>query len=223
MPLVSVFHDSLCKALGEDVTEESFDELCFEFGLELDEVTSDYEIVKKEQGEEAAKGKSTRVIFKVDCPANRYDILCLEGLVRALQIFKGLQTPPVYVLSPPKPVANMTLTVSAATAKIRPFVVAAVLRGVTFDPDRYQSFIDLQDKLHHNICRRRTLVAIGTHDLSTLTPPFTGSASQGYCFQASEYRRGNGWQSAHGVLLQPPAAEGIFAHYSQQPSVPCHL
>jgi phenylalanyl-tRNA synthetase beta chain len=176
MPLVSVFHDSLCKALGEDVTEESFDELCFEFGLELDEVTSDYEIVKKEQGEEAAKGKSTRVIFKVDCPANRYDILCLEGLVRALQIFKGLQTPPVYVLSPPKPVANMTLTVSAATAKIRPFVVAAVLRGVTFDPDRYQSFIDLQDKLHHNICRRRTLVAIGTHDLSTLTPPFTYEA-----------------------------------------------
>jgi phenylalanyl-tRNA synthetase beta chain len=30
----------------------------------------------------------------------------------------------------------------------------------------------LQDKLHQNICRRRQLVAIGTHDLDTLTPPF---------------------------------------------------
>jgi phenylalanyl-tRNA synthetase beta chain len=32
--------------------------------------------------------------------------------------------------------------------------------------------MDLQDKLHQNICRRRQLVAIGTHDLDTLAPPF---------------------------------------------------
>ena len=30
----------------------------------------------------------------------------------------------------------------------------------------------MQDKLHQNICRRRQLVAIGTHDLDTLQPPF---------------------------------------------------
>jgi phenylalanyl-tRNA synthetase beta chain len=48
-----------------------------------------------------------------------------------------------------------------------------VLRGVTFSRASYDSFIDLQDKLHNNICRKRALVAIGTHDLSTLSPPFT--------------------------------------------------
>lgn len=32
--------------------------------------------------------------------------------------------------------------------------------------------MDLQDKLHQNICRRRQLVAIGTHDLDTLKTPF---------------------------------------------------
>ena len=36
----------------------------------------------------------------------------------------------------------------------------------------YDSFIDLQDKLHHNLCRRRSLVAIGTHDFDTLKGPF---------------------------------------------------
>jgi phenylalanyl-tRNA synthetase beta subunit len=36
--------------------------------------------------------------------------------------------------------------------------------------------MDLQDKLHHNIGRKRTLVAIGTHDLDTLTPPFSYEA-----------------------------------------------
>eukprot|EP00928_Gymnodinium_smaydae_P078657 TRINITY_DN62763_c0_g1_i1.p2 TRINITY_DN62763_c0_g1~~TRINITY_DN62763_c0_g1_i1.p2 ORF type:complete len:631 (+),score=187.25 TRINITY_DN62763_c0_g1_i1:105-1997(+) len=177
MPTVSVFQDSLQTALAPfEVTEESFEDLCFEFGLELDDVTSDYLIAKKERGEEAAKGLSNRIIYKVDVPANRYDLLCIEGLVRALKVFRGVTKAPLYKLDPPKPLPKMTMTVKAETAQIRPFVVCAVLRGCTFDQDRYQSFIDLQDKLHQNICRKRTLVAIGTHDLSTLTPPFTYEA-----------------------------------------------
>jgi len=34
----------------------------------------------------------------------------------------------------------------------------------------------LQEKLHGTLARKRTLVAIGTHDLSTLVPPFTYDA-----------------------------------------------
>lgn len=56
---------------------------------------------------------------------------------------------------------------------MRPYVVSAVLRDVKFTQERYDSFIDLQDKLHQNICRRRTLVAIGTHDLDSVEGPFT--------------------------------------------------
>ena len=44
---------------------------------------------------------------------------------------------------------------------------------------RYDSFIDLQDKLHQNICRKRSLVAIGTHDLSTIQGPFSYEALPG--------------------------------------------
>lgn len=36
----------------------------------------------------------------------------------------------------------------------------------------YASFIDLQDKLHQNLCRMRKFVAIGTHDLDTIEGPF---------------------------------------------------
>mmetsp|Transcript_32995 Transcript_32995/g.83761 ORF Transcript_32995/g.83761 Transcript_32995/m.83761 type:complete len:629 (-) Transcript_32995:143-2029(-) len=175
MPVVGVYEDVLSQALG-GIDEHSFDALCFEFGLELDDVTSDFEIACKERGKLAAEGLSKRVIYKVDIPANRYDLLCVEGVVRALSIFKGTLKTPVYQLSQKAPVANMRMTVHASVAQIRPFVVCAVLRGVTFNQDRYQSFIDLQDKLHMNICRKRTLCAIGTHDLSTLTPPFTYEA-----------------------------------------------
>jgi phenylalanyl-tRNA synthetase beta chain len=55
---------------------------------------------------------------------------------------------------------------------VRAYTAAAILRGVKFTPSNYASFIELQDKLHHNICRRRQLVSIGTHDLDTIKPPF---------------------------------------------------
>ncbi len=64
------------------------------------------------------------------------------------------------------------------TQRIRPIVVGAVLRNITFDADSYNSFIKLQDKLHQNLCRNRTLVAIGTHDLDTIQPPFIYDARE---------------------------------------------
>ena len=60
------------------------------------------------------------------------------------------------------------VVVRPETALVRPFLVCAVLRGVKFDAARYNSFIDLQDKLHANLCRQRSLVSIGTHDLGTV-------------------------------------------------------
>src|SRR5690349_12140222 len=59
---------------------------------------------------------------------------------------------------------------------IRPFVVGAILRDISFDPESYRSFIDFQDKLHSSVGRKRTLVAIGTHDYDTLHGPFTYEA-----------------------------------------------
>lgn len=40
-----------------------------------------------------------QVIYKIDIPANRYDMLCLEGIARALNIFRGRQAPPQYRLA----------------------------------------------------------------------------------------------------------------------------
>lgn len=62
------------------------------------------------------------------------------------------------------------------TEKVRPYVAAAVLRGVKFTQRRYESFIALQDKIHNNLARNRTLVSIGTHDLSKCKGPFTYEA-----------------------------------------------
>lgn len=47
---MGVNRDDLFEALGRTYTEDEFDELCFEFGIELDEVTSEaMELQKQSQ------------------------------------------------------------------------------------------------------------------------------------------------------------------------------
>ncbi|WOK93067.1 hypothetical protein Cni_G01760 [Canna indica] len=178
MPTVSVGRDRLFAALGQTYSQEDFEALCFEFGIELDDVTTEKAIIRKEKhlDEEETGDEDEEVIYKIEVPANRYDLLCLEGIARALRIFIDKEASPVYTVTNIPPNSMLKMHVKPETSLIRPFVVCAILRGVTFDEARYNSFIDLQDKLHQNICRRRTLVAIGTHDLDTIQGPFSYEA-----------------------------------------------
>ncbi|KAF3405305.1 Phenylalanine-tRNA ligase beta subunit [Talaromyces pinophilus] len=165
MPTISVDKYALFKELGRDYTTEEFDELCFEFGIELDEDT---------ENEPRAENEPPQL--KIDIPANRYDLLCFEGIALMLNVFLGRKPFPNYRLVPPASGQLEKIIVKEDTTRIRPYVAGAILRGVTFDAARYQSFIGLQDKLHQNIARQRTLVSIGTHDLDTIKGPFTYEA-----------------------------------------------
>ena len=50
------------------------------------------------------------------------------------------------------------LRILPETADVRPYCLAAVLRAVNLNKARYDSLIDLQEKLHHNICRERLVI-----------------------------------------------------------------
>lgn len=176
MPTIGVKRDDLMKALGREYTEKEFDQLCFEFGVELDEVTSEKQQVAKEQGKDKAVGLSDDVIYKIDIPANRYDLLCLEGFVHSLKVFLKDYSAPKFVLKEPENGVRQRLVVKPSTQQVRPVAVCAILRNITITQQVYDSFIDLQDKLHQNIGRKRTLVSIGTHDLDTIQGPFVYDA-----------------------------------------------
>lgn len=174
MPTVGIKRDLLFERLGQTYTDEEFDQLCFDYGLELDEVTSEKTMLSKEKGADQAGEASEEVIYKIDVPANRYDLLCLEGLSRSLLVFLQKMRVPHFKQVRPKVMQH--LIVEKDVEKVRPFAVAAVLRNITFTQDSYNSFIDLQDKLHHNLGRKRTLVSMGTHDLDTIQGPFRYTA-----------------------------------------------
>lgn len=44
-------------------------------------------MIEKEQGCEQGMHASEEIIYKIDVPANRYDLLCLESLTTGLLIF----------------------------------------------------------------------------------------------------------------------------------------
>ncbi|CAF3669957.1 unnamed protein product [Rotaria sp. Silwood1] len=163
MPTIGVKRSLLFNELGQKFTDEEFDQLCFDYGLELDDI----EPLPETNGED--------VEYKIEIPANRFDILCLEGLSRGLKIFLQKAEMPKFHISNQK---LIRMKVLPNTKRIRPIVVGAVLRNITFNTDSYNSFIKLQDKLHLNLCRNRTLVAIGTHDLDTIKPPFIYDARE---------------------------------------------
>ncbi|PKS10331.1 hypothetical protein jhhlp_002082 [Lomentospora prolificans] len=169
MPTITVDKYKLYEALGQKFTTEEFEDLCFEFGIELDEDTEDSD-------RPIVDGKQAPPELKIEIPANRYDMLCFEGIALMLNIFRGTIPPPDFKLLKFQDEKAEVIKVAQDTTKVRPLVAGAILRNITFDQERYNSFISLQDKLHQNLARQRTLVSIGTHDLDTVQGPFTYEA-----------------------------------------------
>lgn len=168
MPTISIPRDLFYKELGVTMSDQEFDELCFEFGIELDEVTTEKrQVLNMAGGNADVASLSDEVIYKIEIPANRYDLLCLEGLVDALRVYLGKAQMPSVTVTP----GPLVMNVDASVNSIRPFIVCAVLRDITFTQASYDSFIELQDKLHTGLARHRTLVSMGTHDLDRLQGP----------------------------------------------------
>jgi len=49
--------------------------------------TTEKQMIAKEQGSDQDIDASEEIIYKIDIPANRYDLLCLESLSIGLLIF----------------------------------------------------------------------------------------------------------------------------------------
>ena len=171
MPTVTVNRDALFKALGRTFTDEEFDNLCFEFGIELDEVTTEEKMFEAEQKKSGAH-LSKEVLYKIEVAANRYDLLCLEGLALALSVFLEQKKMPEFKVLNVLPAEERQLIVDPSVGKVRPFGLSAILRGINFTDETLKGFMELQEKLHNNICRGRKLVSMGTHDLDTVKGPF---------------------------------------------------
>jgi phenylalanyl-tRNA synthetase beta chain len=105
---------------------------------------------------------------------NRPDLFSVEGVARAMRGFLGIETGlPSYTVQP----SGISFSIDPNLSAIRPFLGSAVIRGVSFDEESIISIMGLQEALHWAVGRGRSKVAIGIHDLDSVTPPFRYIAS----------------------------------------------
>ncbi|XP_065746832.1 leucine-rich repeat-containing protein 47 [Phocoena phocoena] len=68
--------------------------------------------------------------------------------------------------------APLTVRVSPGVGDVRPFIVGAVVRGMDLQPgNALKRFLSSQTKLHEDLCEKRTVATIATHDLRAIRGP----------------------------------------------------
>ncbi|XP_073512832.1 leucine-rich repeat-containing protein 47 [Phyllobates terribilis] len=68
--------------------------------------------------------------------------------------------------------AALTISVAASAKDVRPYIVCCVVRGMNLKPgNALKRFLTAQTKLHEDMCDKRTLATIATHDLQLVKGP----------------------------------------------------
>jgi len=159
MPVVDVDPDELRELTGHD--EKSDDELkddLFNLGLEFEGETDDGEL-------------------QLEFAPDRLDRLSVEGVARSLRYQYGDDTG-VYVPDTNDP--DWTYEVEESVPEGRPYVTGAIVRDVNMTEDVLESLIQLQEKLHATMGRKRAKAAIGIHDLTMLKGAGLGDDASGH-------------------------------------------
>jgi phenylalanyl-tRNA synthetase beta chain len=144
MPVVDIDPDELRALTGHD--EKGDEELksdLFGLGLEFEGETDDG-------------------LLQFEFGPDRLDRLSVEGVARSLRYHYGDDRG---VRVPDTNDPDFTFVVDGDVPDERPYVTGAVVRGVDLDDAALESLIQLQEKLHATMGRKRAKGAIGIHDL----------------------------------------------------------
>ncbi len=113
--------------------------------------------------------------IEIEVFPNRPDLLSYHGFKRAFLGFigkqKGLKE---YKLN--KPEKNYLVKIDPSVKDIRPYTACAIVKGLKFDDEKIKEIIDMQEKLHLTIGRKRKKLAIGIYPLEKITLPITFKA-----------------------------------------------
>ncbi len=99
---------------------------------------------------------------------NRPDLWSVEGIARQLRGHLGTEEGlPEFKVKD----SGVELVVSKKMSKIRPVIMAAVVKGLAFDDEAIKQMIQLQEKVANSYGRRRREAAIGIYDFDRIVPP----------------------------------------------------
>ena len=155
MPVINFSYKDLCSIIGEEIPIETLYDRIPMMGavMESTDMTSDE--------------------MSVELFPDRADLYCVEGMGRGIRAFFDIE-PGMAEYEVEE--TDIEFTVDSSVKDVRPVFLGAAVFDVTIDDTLLKSIMEMQEKLHVTIGRKRSKVAIGIHDLDKVTPPFTYKA-----------------------------------------------
>jgi len=115
--------------------------------------------------------------IQVEIFPNRPDLLSYQGFKRAFLAYLnkkshiGLKE---YKIN--KPLKDYIVYIDKSVEKIRPFTSCAIVKNLEFNDEKIKEIIDIQEKLHFTLGRKRKKLAIGIYPLEKISLPITYEA-----------------------------------------------
>jgi len=153
MPVITLQSERFSKFVGRRLTVKDMEKWLPWLGFDIEEVGADS--------------------VKVEFNPNRVDFCSYSGIARAFRGLMNWETGlPKYDVKEGKTV----LKISKAVSKIRPYMLAAVVRNIRLDEEAIVDLMEMQEDLHWGIGRNRKKASIGVHNLDVVESPFTFTA-----------------------------------------------
>lgn len=152
MPVISFKYSDLCTLIGQDVPMETLTDRIPMIGADI---------------EHAEAGCDD---MSVEFFPDRPDMYSVEGTARSMRAFLGLETGmKTYEVKK----SGFEVFIDKSVKDVRPYFLCGIVRGVDIDENMLKSIMEMQEKLHTTIGRKRKKLAIGIHDLDKVHAPFT--------------------------------------------------
>ncbi len=116
----------------------------------------------------------TETELMIEVFPNRPDLLSLQAMSRAILDYTEKSKTKTYTVE--KPEKDFIVNVDKSVRKVRPYTVCAIVKGLKLDEQRIQDIIDIQEKLHLTIGRKRKKLAIGVYPLEKIKLPISYEA-----------------------------------------------
>ncbi len=121
----------------------------------------------------------------IDITPNRTDLLSTQGFVRYMKNYLGKGKLTDYKIKK----SNYEVIIDKSVKAVRPLTVCAVVKNLRLNDQRIKDIIDIQEKLHNTIGRKRKKMAMGVYPLEKINFPirFIAKSPSEIKFRPLEY------------------------------------
>ncbi|MBN2477796.1 phenylalanine--tRNA ligase subunit beta [Candidatus Micrarchaeota archaeon] len=120
--------------------------------------------------------------YVIEITPDRPDLYFIEGIVRVVSAYSYGKK---HRYSAKK--SRYEIEVDKNVEKIRPYISSCVVKGVKLEEEDILNLIDVQEKLHQTVGRKRKKAAIGIHNFDVIEFPLTYSVVKEKKFIPLEY------------------------------------